>query len=323
MVALKYARDWLALDASLKCGTSRFSLVRERDVVEVKYCGQIGNQLFQYCLGRIIAERLGFELFAPPIPGFPGTFEKVSGANYRKMQTATYRGQTIDMTSILADKSPRHIILEGYFQRYEYFQEHETVIKKVWLKLPDDSIPLQPVEDVLVHVRRGDYLTKYYWALLPFSFYTRLLDSMMPATVRIVTDSPDDPFVRRLAQRYVAPVTSGDPLTDFALLASSRNIILSQSTYAWWAGYLSSAARVYYPIPITGYWSLHSEIDLRVLDPRYEYVRCTDVYRMTLREVLLYYRWPPTRLVKELAHWGWYRIRRLVNLLRARALRIG
>ena len=66
-------------------------------MVEVKYCGQIGNQLFQYCLGRIIAERLGFELFATAIPGFPGTFEKVLGANHRNVHTTIYHGQSIDV----------------------------------------------------------------------------------------------------------------------------------------------------------------------------------------------------------------------------------
>ena len=42
-------------------------------MIEVRYKGRLGNNLFQYCLGRILSEALGFALQANAIPGFPGT----------------------------------------------------------------------------------------------------------------------------------------------------------------------------------------------------------------------------------------------------------
>ena len=44
-------------------------------MIDVKYNGGLGNNLFQYCFGRILAERLGYALAAPPIPGFAGTYD--------------------------------------------------------------------------------------------------------------------------------------------------------------------------------------------------------------------------------------------------------
>jgi len=50
-------------------------------VIEVRYKARLGNNLFQYCLGRILAEELAFELHAQAIPGFPNTAQRVNGSN--------------------------------------------------------------------------------------------------------------------------------------------------------------------------------------------------------------------------------------------------
>jgi hypothetical protein len=49
-------------------------------MIEVRYKGRLGNNMFQYCLGRILAEGLGFALKADPIPAFPSTAQYVDGA---------------------------------------------------------------------------------------------------------------------------------------------------------------------------------------------------------------------------------------------------
>ena len=63
-------------------------------MVEVKYIGRLGNNLFQYCLGRIIAEGLGYKLKVDPIPGFPNTNKPVEGLDY-----SSYASQILTNTS--------------------------------------------------------------------------------------------------------------------------------------------------------------------------------------------------------------------------------
>jgi len=53
-------------------------------MVEVVYLGNLGNNLFQYCFGRILAEKFGYQLKSDPIAGFPHTKEIVQGKNYSK-----------------------------------------------------------------------------------------------------------------------------------------------------------------------------------------------------------------------------------------------
>lgn len=40
-------------------------------MIEVRYRNRLGNNLFQYALGRILAEEKGYALKAAPIAGFP------------------------------------------------------------------------------------------------------------------------------------------------------------------------------------------------------------------------------------------------------------
>ncbi len=51
-------------------------------MVEVKYIGRLGNNLFQYCFARILAQGLGYKLKAEPIAGFPNTKKEVEGCDY-------------------------------------------------------------------------------------------------------------------------------------------------------------------------------------------------------------------------------------------------
>jgi len=108
-------------------------------MVEVKYSSQMGNHLFQYCFGRIIAERLGYKLKAGPIPGFSNTAKKVNGHDYFSYPADLLLGhiekkikrQEIDLKALLADKRKRKIVINGFFQRYEYYKPYKSQIRMI------------------------------------------------------------------------------------------------------------------------------------------------------------------------------------------------
>jgi hypothetical protein len=124
-------------------------------MVDVRYRERLGNNLFQYCMGRILAEGLGFALQAEPIAGFPNTQQCVEGARY-EMPEQVLSGHCIDLRGILADRSPRRIVLNGWFQRSEYYRLHRERIRE-WLAF-DASVMPDSSPQVLVHVRRTDYI---------------------------------------------------------------------------------------------------------------------------------------------------------------------
>jgi len=265
-------------------------------MVEVKYSGGLGNKLFQYCFGRIIAEKLGFKLKAEPIPGFPNTEIEVDGADYSSYSSDTPLGEEpdwskkhkVDLCSILLNKRKRKIIIEGFFQRYEYYQPYKDVIRTKWLRMdtPPD-IKLSP-EDVVLHVRRGDYVG--IGCALPYSYYEHALRKINQfGKLYICTDDIKDPFLSNFDKYRPRILCSGEePTKDFRLMMSSNIIVQSASSFSWWASFLSRADKIYAPTPSFGFWSSeYPDVDLKVCDEeRYIYMPCNERYKLTRKERL-------------------------------------
>lgn len=270
-------------------------------MIEVVYNGGLGNNLFQYCFGRILAEKLGYQLKAQPIPGFEGTYESVEGASYPGLAMLTLRGQRPDL-SFLDNPTgiKRHILLTGYFQRYEYYKSCSLQIKE-WLRL-DDRIDASIGEnDIGLSIRRGrDYIPQYG---LPLSFYERALDSTSFSNVYICTNEPDDRFVTYLAKKYRAVIRPGgfqggklgssylaDAIDNLIFLKKFKKLIISNSSFAWWAAFLSEAQEIYYPRPSTGMWapvaSVSKNLDLEVDEERYRYIECEPYRSQFLSEIV-------------------------------------
>jgi len=252
-------------------------------LVEIFYLDQRGNQLFQYCLGRILAQRLGFALHAAPIPGFPGTMEVVKGLE-SSGPLQEFQGHHIDLASISADPSPRRIELRGWFQRYAYYQPDKDTIRG-WLQREPVAIVDRPhPRDLVVHVRRRDYLW-HGWAL-PFSWYERLIEQICFRDLILVTDDPGDPFFWRF-QRYKPILRSQSSDADFDYLLAARQLAISPSSFAWWAAFLGQAEWIGFPLPYEGIWAPNNleGVDLRVWDEsRYQQLPSVEPMRFNIIE---------------------------------------
>jgi len=258
-------------------------------MVIVDYRGRFGNNIFQYCLGRIIAERLGYRLKVAPIPGFPNTKAIIDGKDNTGCPKQVLKGQKIDLESVLQDNTPRMIVLEGEFQRYEYYKPYKELIKNNWLK---PSIPTQEdigPEDIVLCIRRSDLVPA---EVVPASFFDDAMDRASYKRVFICSESPDDPFVKRFKKRYRATVRPVGTLDNFGFIMLFKKIVISPSSFYWWASFLSSATEIYFPIPLSGWWSHeHPTLDLVVDDEdRYIKIKCREIYKETFSERLYYLR---------------------------------
>jgi hypothetical protein len=234
-------------------------------LIEVTYRGQLGNRIFQYCLGRIIAERLGFCLKVEGLPQFPNTFELVNGRDGSTENTEILRGHRLDLPAILGDTTLRKIHLRGFFQRYEYFRDHKSDIKE-WLRQKQGNKHPQVLPgDLAISLRRGSDYQWHKWCT-PFSFFEQALQSASFKRLLVLTNAPKDPYLERFA-RYSPVLISGSQMDDFQVLMSCEKLILSESTFGWWAAFLSEAKEIHFPKTQHGLWSpKHPEIDLFVDD---------------------------------------------------------
>ena len=275
-------------------------------MVEVKYIGGLGNRLFQYCLGRIIAQTLGFKLQAEPLPGFPGTREIVDGNDFSDRPVQQLGGNLIDLDAVLKNRTPRKLVLHGYFQRYEYYQPFKKQIRKQWLA-PD--LPPQPANSGMVlNIRRGDYI-QMGWAT-PFEFFRRLIDAAGCKQVFIVTDEPADPFFRRF-KKYDPVVFHKSPLEDFSMLISFKKMVISQSTFSWWAAFLSEAEEVIMPHSENSLWSgnhKYLNVDMRINltvsdESRFKLIPVGETYHPNLPELIFNSRHYRARLRERWNFW--------------------
>jgi hypothetical protein len=239
-------------------------------MILVHYLGRLGNNLFQYALGRILAEELGWALEAGRIEGFPRTGQRVEGAVYREpvQQLTGYRA---DVAAIVADRTPRQIVLRGYFQRYEIFRPYRQRLQD-WFQLNPATRP--DPDAVVVNVRRTDYI-QYGWAL-PFSFYQQAIERSGARRVVIVTDDRRDPFFRRF-RKYRPTFFEGNPIEQMGFMAAAKRLVLSQSTFSWWPTFLGEIDQVFCPVPKSGIWS---ENDCHLIEPdRFTCIDCPEAYR--------------------------------------------
>ena len=149
----------------------------------------------------------------------------------------------------------------GYFQSWRYFEGLEESVRANMSRL----IRCEPGEQLLaevraqvgsefiaMHVRRGDYLTQHSrtnFGLCSPRYYSDALHvvrslGLGTAPLVLFTDSPEKlPAELAALANYVVPADSmRTPRADLYTLAQSSAIIMSNSSFSWWGGFLNDSA---------------------------------------------------------------------------------
>lgn len=255
-------------------------------MIEVIYQKGFANQIFQYCFGRILAEKHGLHLRAYPLSGFPNTNKAVLGGLYDSNE---FLVSTVDQAFAAINHLPRQskIVLSGYFQDSRLFLDFMPAIKHQWLKLDSSITPsINPNDtDLVIHVRRSDYIL-YRWGA-PYSYYHEALQGLSFRRLIIVTDDPFDPFLGRFKE-YNPVIVSGSYLSDFKALTKASKLVMSPSTFSWWAAVLSDANEIFFPIPKSGIWSQgyheHTHLYMPVSMVPFHYVKISEELQLSPRE---------------------------------------
>jgi Glycosyl transferase family 11 len=281
--------------------------------VKVNFLSRLGNNLFQYAIGRIIAEHHGLELECQqlqvpkeqmfmgrkydkgPIATletltryFPGAPLRILGRRvdtpvecFELSQDNTWSGQTIDLQSILANRTPRQIRLAGFFQRYEYFAPYRDRIRR-WFRCTPTRMPFKvAANDVIVNIRRGFDYGFSNWTL-SLSYYEQVLSGLRDIGRVYICGTGIDDQVRRVLGKYNPIYHNGAPIEHFYFMTQFNRIVLSNSTFAWWTAFLSDAEELYAPraahtnsFGFTGF----QDVDLHMREPRYHEVGNTSIAR--------------------------------------------
>lgn len=137
----------------------------------------------------------------------------------------------------------RKLVLTGYWQSLESAQ---FLGKKSFKKRQSSS------KTIAVHVRRGDMKVNIDHPLDNFFKFavTQILQENLGEEMNILVFTDDIAYCKTeldLGFKFIASV-GNSTLQDFREMAECDFLVISRSTYSWWAAFLSSG-KVYCPTP--------------------------------------------------------------------------
>jgi hypothetical protein len=205
--------------------------------------GGLGNQMFQIAAGYSLALDLETDFYLHdgqhhlPLQGNriesykDNILKNIQFTDLSKAPFAPYRYDSIEYKEI-PQRDNQALI--GYFQSEKYFEHNKDAVKSLF------SLPAKDTEEnsVSIHIRRGDYLKNPEYHLpLDDNYYREALKAIGDySKVYVFTDSDlpqglntDDFHIIKLATDY----------DELALMSSCTHNIIANSTFSWWAAYLS------------------------------------------------------------------------------------
>ena len=216
-------------------------------MITIDYFGRTGNQIFQWCFGRLFAEKNGLGIITKPPeffynvkPALPGKMnmdigEEIVDDTHRRSHTDDY---------LVNGYEDRNVRLHGYFQDVKYYQDREKI--KGFFELP--PITNKNTRDIVIHLRLCDYWwnrvrsvmhPKWYWNIVRKERYGHCYIVVEPHETNRKYLEHLQSMIRR------STVVSKTAFEDFDFIRSFDRIVCSNSTFAWWAAYLSDASKIW------------------------------------------------------------------------------
>lgn len=202
--------------------------------------GRLGNQMFE------IASTIGIAIRNNTSYGFPlWEYSKYFEGRLPRYYLESYR--------TYIERSPYYedVILDtkfdwnlqGYFQSWKYFDHCRDLILDIFKFYPS------PVNRIAIHVRRGDYVhLQNKHPLLKMEYYQKAMNYFNGEKFTVFSDDVEWCTKHFPRKNITFSTTSGEnPIHDFFKMASHKGFIMANSSFSWWAAYLSGNNNVIAP----------------------------------------------------------------------------
>ena len=188
----------------------------------------------------------GIELPDVPLEPRIGIHDRGS-CNGRTAGLVPFRGYA----TVLPKTNASFISLEGFYQNIDNFPAREKLDYDALFPHLPDQLDHASGGELLISIRGGDVLRGIHphYTLLPAEFYAALARQTGLRPV-FFGQLENNAYMDELRSRFPNArfVQGRDPGYDFDYIRKSKNIVLSVSTFAWLAAWLSDAAHVFFPI---------------------------------------------------------------------------
>ena len=153
----------------------------------------------------------------------------------------------------------RPTLVTGYFINAKMVTENSSHLMK-HIKMKFDQLSdekshcpeLYGLEYDAVHIRRGDYKSlSETFGLLDLSWYQRNLDRKKPLVIATDDLEGSAEIIKSLNPDFVLDPRYVSPWQTLKILSTAKRLVLANSTFSWWAGYIGAenGNRVIFPRP--------------------------------------------------------------------------
>ena len=213
--------------------------------------GRVGNQLFQIAATIGYARKQNFDYIFPQWQ-----------CNYTNKYMSQYFKKNIPQQSVVSTRNtyqeqhfhhvdiPRmeNVDLKGWFQskKYwencedeirEYFEPHQTVVHRMYEKYGH----LLGTENCAIHVRLGDYVGHEIHGVCNVNYYNRAIEELKKRKdiQNFLLFSDDIQTARQMFPSNFNIIQNNIDVEDLFLMSFCKNFIIPNSSFSWWAAYLS------------------------------------------------------------------------------------
>jgi hypothetical protein len=215
--------------------------------------GGIGNQLFQIAAAYACAKRYSMELVFPeswntkadrppiwdiyPIKHY---FNLISKEEYDRIHWLNVNEPSFSYSPIDLPSGYQNYKLIGYFQSSMYFNDYKDELR---ILLQPPVIRSDDMSGWIgVHVRRGDYLAAADYHMTTDAEYFKRARAEITRRIgkrAVVWITDDSEWVYKNTYEDADCVMSSYHIDDFKQLSQFKHIIMSNSTFSWWATWLN------------------------------------------------------------------------------------
>jgi len=238
-------------------------------MIHVHYRGQLGNNLFQFAFGAVISHLSGQAMAALPITGFPGTsgFARPSATSGDRIPRHGYH---MNIAEWAERAKARDIIVHSYPHNSSYYEPHHGWLAPLLAPAPGDYAQADN-DEIVLHLRLGDYFSSHRNRNrfgYPVEAIFKLVAQLDYKRCLIVTDTPRHQAVERLVREHCGLLVASNRDHDYRTLFHARRLIMSPSTFSWWAAWSGHATEIYFPREM-GYWQSKYNCALAISRPNF------------------------------------------------------
>ena len=140
--------------------------------------------------------------------------------------------------------------IEGYYQSYKYFDvktfKEKIGFDKLFFDLRHCKVELN---DIAIHIRRGDYKDNNFHKLLKLDYYYNCIKDIKNKTninkIYVFTD--DIKWCKENLEYYNYTYPQYNDVNEMIFMSKFKYIIIANSTFSWWSAYLSEDSIIYSP----------------------------------------------------------------------------